>query len=352
MARPLTPADLTTPQDIALYHTHLRARPPRASVVAPLGVLLGAALLLVGGWWVWTLMIGPLTAPQEVTFGGQARQFFTFLGFAIVALPGLFGVLIGLPLLRWSVRRWSSRYDERARWGSTATARTSLVQALPDEWRFASSDAATLTLVAPHTRHVLLMHFSPDPPKARRTALCEELGAREHTWWPASEEESVAAGDRPHFQGGAGFVAKQLLYWEEVAAREAARRRRGVDVEREAVRALQTSAPSGWTVRIGLLLSAKRGDIDALLTGPGGERVVVEVKSHRGLPQMRENLLYFGSDEKGEVFDQVRCQAREADALPIVWQPLASYKTRRLSGVTFVSGNSAKAVWDVVTEGA
>ena len=43
-------------------------------------------------------------------------------------------------------------------------------------------------------------------------------------------------------------------------------------------------------------------------------------------------------------------QERESGAVPIVWQPMADYRTTTIQGVTFISGNSAAPLWALITQ--
>lgn len=132
-------------------------------------------------------------------------------------------------------------------------------------------------------------------------------------------------------------LAEQVSFWERAAQHEQAVRQRGRDVETQAVQHLAGVFP-GWLIRLGVLMR-RGGDVDAVLTRPDGRVFSVDVKSHRGTPELVDSVSYLGRSEKGAVQRQLQLQAQETGGQAVCWQPEAGYGVLRLDTLLFVGGD-------------
>ena len=146
----------------------------------------------------------------------------------------------------------------------------------------------------------------------------------------------VAGGGEVVLPGGLPQLVEQVEFWDEAASSERQARERGIQVEAQALAQLASAFP-GWRIRTGLLMRSG-GDVDALLTRPDGQVYCIDVKSHRGPPELQGGVLYFGRDAKDGVQQQLHLQARETGGQSVCWQPEAEYGVRQLDGMTFVGG--------------
>lgn len=298
----------------------------------------------LGGLFAVVMLTGVVIAIYSIVRLIGSHSGWAVLGWLLLAMFGLILGNAGTPMGH-QFDRVSNLNDAFLTWKAGTTAYATLQQALPKGWQVARLEARCAVVVGPDTRHLL---FLDEVQHTERTQSVFNQGdVQVHSWLPSAGQALVQKG-AVQLGGDAAVVAEQLAYWDEVVGRDRARRQAGVDAEREAVEALQRTAPPDWRVQAGLLMTGG-GDIDALLTGPAGERWVVEVKSHRGAPSLRSGTLYFGSDEKNDVMAQVQRQAREADAQPIIWQPLANHVVVRLDRVFFVAGE-VEIVWQAATD--
>lgn len=300
----------------------------------------------LGGLFAAVMLAGVLIAIYSVVQLVGSHSGWAVLGWLLLAMFGLILGNAGTPMGH-QFGRVSNLNSAFLTWEAGTTAYTELQRALPKGWQVARLEARCAAVVGPATRHLL---FLDEVQHTERTqSVLDQGDVRVHSWIPSAGQALVQLGG-VQLGGDVAAVAEQLVYWDDVVGRDRARRQAGVDAERQAVEALQRTAPPGWRVQAGLLMTGG-GDIDALLTGPDGARWVVEVKSHRGAPSLIGGTLHFGQDEKGDVWTQVRRQAREADARPIVWQPLADHAPWNREGVTFLAGADPATLWSVVAVG-
>lgn len=133
------------------------------------------------------------------------------------------------------------------------------------------------------------------------------------------------------------------------ALAKAARTQKGKDTERQAVALMKTAIPAGWRLEHGVKLT-RGGDFDLVLHGPARQKVVVEIKSHAGRPSFRpDGHFYLGRDLRDYVYKQIQGQMEESGTKVILWQPLAGYGTLEVAGLTCVSGEDARNIWDLAT---
>lgn len=230
----------------------------------------------------------------------------------------------------------------------------SLLGSLPAGSRYSFGQKGSLPYLEVTTPMGLLLHIwadeagvSPNPSAKQLLVHFEKAVARTENMGGAY----VLAQDK---------LAEQIDYWEQIERRsrniqeppapptEAERleqqkaeeaRLRGIEVEKE-YQAQAQAVLTDWKVQTGLLMS-RSGDIDLLLTTPDGQQTfAVDIKSHRGIPSLRDGVLHFGNSEKQKVQLQLHTQAAEALAQPVCWQPCAHYAWRKLDGILFVSGNA------------
>jgi hypothetical protein len=152
---------------------------------------------------------------------------------------------------------------------------------------------------------------------------------------------AVVQGYEVWIRTGPAGLAEQVVFWEAPRAQEQAARQRGVEVEAQALGHLKT-AFSGWRIQMGLLMR-HGGDVDALLTRPDGRVISVDVKSHRGTPNLVDGVLYLSRTEKSGVQRQLHLQAQETGGQGVCWQPEANYGVMELDGLLFVGGD----VWQL-----
>lgn len=150
--------------------------------------------------------------------------------------------------------------------------------------------------------------------------------------------ETLVQGDEVILHGGLEHAVEQISFWEKPVAQEYVIRQQGREVESKALAALDRTF-SGWSIQKGLLMRYG-GDVDALLTRPDGKVFSVEIKSHRGPPDLKEGVLHFGRDEKAGVQEQLHLQARETNGQAVCWQPRAGYGIKWIDGVLFVGGKA------------
>lgn len=140
------------------------------------------------------------------------------------------------------------------------------------------------------------------------------------------------------------LFAMVLMAWAYAWAKDKFFRRRGMWVEKQAVRALKL--PEDWVVSADVPVPGF-GNCDVLITSPDEVRYAVEIKSAESARKVWFSL--FTKDEirkgNGERFPrdhvvQTLGVANKLNAIPILWLPKASYSKRfkTRSGVVVVLG--------------
>lgn len=309
-------------------------RPWVALAVSLVVLLLGLGLL--AGWGL------TLRAPS-------GRHWLRTLDFPLVPLWLLGGLLLswlGWVGSRAALRSFAHLRPLRAAWIASDLQYGALLPLLPKTWQMARPELGVLALLAPHSRALLLLGAQPPMPDALLD-LAGQWGVRPGRWVPdwTGEPEVIAESSGHTYLGPAELVARQLLYFDEIAELKAGKRQAGRALELERGQALLASAPPGWMVRLKVVMLTSNEDIDALVTGPDDQRWNVDIKSHRGPPSLRDGVLHLASDPMDRILEQLKRQSREAFSRPLVWQPQATHTRQYIDGVTFISGFEPSVVW-------
>lgn len=144
------------------------------------------------------------------------------------------------------------------------------------------------------------------------------------------------------FAGDAAVLVEQLEGWQTVEHQKAQeareREEEGKRVEADAIADATATFPAEWKIQPNFMLPTGGGDVDLLVFLPSQRRYVIDIKSHRGDPTNQ------GSDKDWDaVLEQLRRQARELAAEPIVWQPRATrQKVIRVAEVAYVPGDASE----------
>ena len=146
-----------------------------------------------------------------------------------------------------------------------------------------------------------------------------------------------------YFYGGARALVEWFDLRDQLELEREELKRRGREVEEDAQQAVEQFIPSGWKFLFNYILD-HGGDADIILTLPAEKRVVIDVKSYEGAIGVRRfSLIREDGKRWDEVVEQVKRQARELRAVPVIWQPAASKPHLiKFRGVHFIAGDVQK----------
>ena len=133
---------------------------------------------------------------------------------------------------------------------------------------------------------------------------------------------------------------KQLVSLEKAKQSKISRQEYGVKVEKQAIQDLEKFKPKDWEVNSKGLLPY-RGDIDAHIVPSEGRDIVIEIKSYRHKPRVRNGeLVKPNGDFLGGDVEQAKKNAGCYGAKAVLWLPTADPFSFYFDGVLVFGGDA------------